>query len=468
MSEPLNYIQLLQQPEFISKTDVQLFHNWVDESPFVPIYRVLLAAKYQSLDHSDTAQYIEQAAFYVQDRKQLKLLLRKWSDLQIEPISVQDEAVVIPIDVHQEQSSTISDSSTATENDAIIEDESIEEEENALSQETPIDVEITETVVIISHTEVVISSETSSLEEVAQEEEIIQEYTPIESSEESIEVLPEVEVVNNEEPIVEEIISTPLVSDEEDLISEQDDIEFLKAIGKYEAPIKVEIENSNWILEAPGNTIPTISENDIIDAGLVNSDIEYLMPWINEFEFNFIQKDKILTPSKEAKTTPIEIVQAPKEIQVKTTRSKTVAKKEVVAEVKPAIEKEKSDTKNHSFDEWLSILDQKKNSEAEAPVFDLPSPEVFTQKELAQEKEESVISDNSNLQEKQSKEESEDVKQLAADSVSYKNDMGTETLAKLYVLQGKTDLAIRIYQKLMVKFPKKNSYFASQIEKIKK
>jgi hypothetical protein len=46
--------------------------------------------------------------------------------------------------------------------------------------------------------------------------------------------------------------------------------------------------------------------------------------------------------------------------------------------------------------------------------------------------------------------------------------MGTETLAKLYVLQGKTDLAISIYQKLMVKFPEKNSYFASQIQKIKK
>ena len=82
MSETLNYIEILQQPKYISKAEVQIFHNWVDEYPFAPIYRVLLAAKYQSLNHPDTAKYIEQAAFYVQDRKQLKSLLRKWNELQ--------------------------------------------------------------------------------------------------------------------------------------------------------------------------------------------------------------------------------------------------------------------------------------------------------------------------------------------------------------------------------------------------
>jgi hypothetical protein len=44
----------------------------------------------------------------------------------------------------------------------------------------------------------------------------------------------------------------------------------------------------------------------------------------------------------------------------------------------------------------------------------------------------------------------------------------SEILAELYWKQGNPDKAIRTYEKLSLKFPEKNSYFAAQIEKIKK
>ncbi len=55
----------------------------------------------------------------------------------------------------------------------------------------------------------------------------------------------------------------------------------------------------------------------------------------------------------------------------------------------------------------------------------------------------------------------------AKQSLLENEDLVTETLAKIYGLQGQTSKAIRAYEILSLKFPQKSAYFAALIEKLK-
>jgi tetratricopeptide (TPR) repeat protein len=56
---------------------------------------------------------------------------------------------------------------------------------------------------------------------------------------------------------------------------------------------------------------------------------------------------------------------------------------------------------------------------------------------------------------------------LSSKEYNTPQDLVTENLAQIMVRQGKTEKAIDIYEKLILKYPKKSAYFASCIEKLK-
>jgi len=48
-----------------------------------------------------------------------------------------------------------------------------------------------------------------------------------------------------------------------------------------------------------------------------------------------------------------------------------------------------------------------------------------------------------------------------------KGEVITELMASIYINQGHTNKAIQVYEKLILKYPEKKSYFADLIEDVK-
>jgi hypothetical protein len=387
-----------------SSEDVRKLAELMELYPYVSSFPILYLKALANSKDVRLESEIEKYAYRISSRSVLFELLHPRFEAEIAP----ETQTVIQEEVKNPIQETIVVEEEITQE---IQAEILEEVEKPISETIEVEVEI----ILEVQAEIIEEIEKSISETIEVEVEIIPE-APVEIFEEV------------ENPILEMVIV------EEEIVPEVQ----AEIVEQVEKPVSETIEVKE----------ETISEEESEEIKKENDQLEQLIQ-ASAFSSSFMETN-FHDEEKETKLEP--------EIE-KTLDSELVAEKKIEKIITP--EKTEIEPKSErSFSSWLSLG---ATTSAVNPIETKVFKEETKHPEIEQE---SKKIEYYNF-EKPKKEFYSPIKK-AKESLSENNMPVSETLAKIFALQGNYPKSIYVYEQLILIFPEKKSFFATQIKNLKK
>lgn len=219
------------------------------------------------------------------------------------------------------------------------------------------------------------------------------------------------------------------------------------------------------VVEEIEQTEPAAAEENTLDES-TNEEIINEEPQENTVE-EVIEE----SPSEEVAAASIKPKLGEERIHFEVESPVEDTKPEQIEITKPEEIQEKPEVPNdmQGFLNWLKTVNQTKNEPSKSTI----SKEKNEQKPKNEKEEKAALIDqfiktSASFKPEKSKVSEKPQEDLSMRFTDVSSDLMTETLAKVYAEQGHKGKAIQAYEILKLKYPEKSSFFAAQINKLKK